>query len=424
MSNPATDNYDVLIQAQEEAMDKANENDTMVAGIIPVTARYEMTDQQPYLALSKVNVGRRGNMDPALADKLVDLKQMVPVRKSKGGAARIGAYGSAYLRAMQKHYAELTKVAMQRRYAAMEKDFDVLYRIGLVDHVSPYEITSADVHNYLTFRRNLGLSESEMDHAIAALKPMLLYCKNNAVEEAFALYPYLKPKKGTDRLPTMSDELVDRIFECAMACDDDWMTIRGFAIPVWALATGMRAKELRLCNVDDLDISGEIWTAMVRHPKGERSYGKIRKVLIDPQAYPFLTRYLQARKVYVTDHGLTTHALFPGGESEGGYLQANTLRKLKCKAEEVVGEEFDLRICRRTYGQRLINKGVTIETVSKIMGHKNTMTTENYYGSMSSSLAVDSAAQVFARRALLGIDGASPRAGRNNVPAMPAYGGL
>ena len=108
----------------------------------------------------------------------------------------------------------------------------------------------------------------------------------------------------------------------------------------------------------------------------------------------------------------------------GSQYRIRLERKLKSRAEEIVGEEFDLRICRRTYGQRLINNGITIETVSKIMGHKNTLTTENYYGSMSSSLAVDAVAQVYARRALLGIDGASPRVGRNNVPVMPVYGGL
>jgi len=76
------------------------------------------------------------------------------------------------------------------------------------------------------------------------------------------------------------------------------------------------------------------------------------------------------------------------------------------------------------YGQRLINKGVTIETVSKLMGHKNTVTTENYYGSMSNSLAVDAASQVFARRAMLGIDGASPGIGKNIAPTLSVYGGL
>lgn len=112
------------------------------------------------------------------------------------------------------------------------------------------------------------------------------------------------------------------------------------------------------------------------HPKGEGSYGKPRMTIVDPQKCPFLLNYFKCRAEYVADHGLITRALFPGGNSEGGYMQGNTIRNLKIIASEEVGVDFHLRIYRRTFGQRLIDAGVSIEVVSKLMDHKNTVTTE------------------------------------------------
>ena len=191
--------------------------------------------------------------------------------------------------------------------------------------------------------------------------------------------------------------------------------LRTFAIPLWAIATGMRAKELGLCNIDDIDVSRSVWVATVLHPKGEKKYGRTRKVIIDPQMYPFLTRYFRARAAYVKDHCLTTGALFPGKESKTGHLTANSLRKFKTYAEEKVGETFDLRICKRTYGQRMINYGISIERVSKLMGHANTLTTEKYYGSLSNSLAIEYVADIITEKS---------RTVRGEGAPLVGFGGL
>ena len=47
--------------------------------------------------------------------------------------------------------------------------------------------------------------------------------------------------------------------------------------------------------------------------------------------------------------------------------------------EQAVGERFELRDCRRAYGQYCLNKGVEIDSVSVLMGHETTRTTELYY---------------------------------------------
>ncbi len=403
MSNPATENFDVLIQAQEEAMDNAYENDTMVPEVTPGHFRSlpEREDQLPYIDIDRYGRGGMNSLAPLPADKLVEMNRIRKTVKLKGGRASISKSGLAYLNASGKRYGEKTRPTMIRRFNQIDSEFRTLVAIHLVGHISPNQVTAADVHNFLQFKRNTGVSESEIEHMVAAFKPMLEFCGNNAVAEAFARYPYLKPCKDNERLPSMTNELVDRIVECAMAEEDDFVVLRSFAIPLWAIATGMRAKELQLCNIEDIDVSKPVWVATVKHPKGEKKYGKTRKVIVDPQMYAFLLRYFKARAQYVRDHGLTTGALFPGKESKTGHLAANTLRKFKCYAEGKVGEQFDLRICRRTYGQRMINYGVSIEWVSKLMGHANTLTTEKYYGSLSNSMAVQGVADMITQRSMM-----------------------
>ena len=193
-----------------------------------------------------------------------------------------------------------------------------------------------------------------------------------------------------DRLPPMDKRAFDRILENAANVEtDDWRRMRAYAVVVFALCSGMRAKELRLCNISDIEMGEKAWTAIVRHPKGEAKYGRQRPVWIDPIGHPFLERYFEARAIYVERKDLFTDALFPGSNGDGGYMAGNTLRTDKDIVEEEIGYRFDLRMCRRTYGQRLIDRKVGVNKVSKVLGHNSTATTEKYYCTMDDGDAVD-----------------------------------
>lgn len=343
-------------------------------------------NQMPYVNRKGKQKANKGNADTDDCSFSTSNSQ----RRGAGGRGSIARYGMQYLRSMDRRYAELTKEGMARRYKRMDRDFEYLYKTGAVDNLSPNSMTKEDLHNFLVYRMNLGLSNSEIIHEIAALKVLFEYIGSTAMSQAIATYPYLTPKGRADKLPSMDESLVQTIFEHAMLVDDgDWRMMKAYGVVVWALATGMRSKELRLCDIDDLRFAGGEWTALVKHPKGEGTYGKPRTVYVDPQAQPFMRRYLDARQRYVEDHCPHVRALFPGGTSEGGYMASNTARCLKHDVEKDIGMEFDLRGCRRTYGQRLIDRGVDIESVSKIMGHKNTMTTEDAYCSLGEDKALD-----------------------------------
>jgi integrase len=140
--------------------------------------------------------------------------------------------------------------------------------------------------------------------------------------------------------------------------------------------TGLRPGELRKAQLEDLDLSN--WTLRVSHPKGESSYGRNRQVPIPALLRPIVLQYLQARDRMLAEQGIA------GATSlvctmKGTTYSSKQLRLLKRKVSEKCGVAFELMTLRRTFGQVLLNRGVSIETVSLTLGHASTRTTETYY---------------------------------------------
>lgn len=79
-------------------------------------------------------------------------------------------------------------------------------------------------------------------------------------------------------------------------------------------------------------------------------------------------------------NSVKSQALFPSKDSADGFLSGNAIRKIKEVVERDLGIEFDLRECRRTFGQRCLDSDLDIESVSVLMGHSSTKTTESAKG--------------------------------------------
>jgi len=142
--------------------------------------------------------------------------------------------------------------------------------------------------------------------------------------------------------------------------------------------TGLRPGELRKTEFEDLDTKN--WTLRVRHPKGEASYGEYRIVPIHELLKLYIQRYLNAREKMLAEKGLLeAKPLVCKKQWPHKFYSDNILRQHKRKIEEISGVNFELRALRRTYGQMLIDRGVSIESVSIALGHTSTITTEKYY---------------------------------------------
>lgn len=300
-----------------------------------------------------------------------------------------------FLSARGQTYAEATAKELQRRYRRMEKDLKMLVENGKATSANPEKMSAEDVLAYINLLKSRGLKEKAIGHNLTALKNLLDYMGNPSVQRFKAKYTFAVPKSRSPRLPAMDDRGFQTILRKASSIDSlDWKRLRAYTLVVMALCTGMRNKELRLCQVCDLHI--DEMKVRAEHVKGEGTYGQAREIAIRPEARETLVKYLRARNKLVAEQSPGNLALFPALRGKGdGYLSSNGLENMKRLVESETGIKFDLRMCRRTYGQRAIDEGVSTEAVSQLLGHSTTKTTENYYCRMRQDTAIREAHNVW-----------------------------
>jgi integrase/recombinase XerD len=287
------------------------------------------------------------------------------------------AWACRYLETVRGHFAEATVKELERRYRRMAKDFEILRGMGRMGATSLGKITKEDVMEYIRFMREKGLSPSGMVHNIAALNSLALFAGNTAVEKARQRNKALFPRRLTVRYDPISEDSTAKVFRAAEGAKD-WRRLEAYALVIMALCTGLRPKELRLASIKDLDLGR--WIIRTVHVKGEASYGQPRRIPVRPEGRATIERYVRVRNAIVAGTAPLNDALFPAiGDKEDGYFAANSLSMLKKLVEDDIGAKFELRACRRTFGQGCIDGGASIEAVSKALGHATTKTTETYY---------------------------------------------
>ena len=306
------------------------------------------------------------------------------------GSNPFGYYVGNYMDSVREIYSPETIKNRARRYKRMEGKIQFLVKEGKIKSMSPKNWSEAEVREYILYCMTL-VSAADMVHEINALRQLLLFIDNPAVDLCLAHNPMLKPKfKGTRRKESMSDALYDLILERSRNIDSgDFHRVRAYALVMMAITTGTRNKEIRLANVEDVDTT--MWTFDIIHVKGEGTYGLPRTVPLHPDVREILSLYLILRKKWLVDNNLNSHALFPSKNGADGYLSGNAIRRIKAVVEDDLNVKFDLRMCRRTFGQRYLDSDVDIESVSVLMGHASTKTTEGFYSRKRLNKAIDNA---------------------------------
>ncbi len=82
-----------------------------------------------------------------------------------------------------------------------------------------------------------------------------------------------------------------------------------------------------------------------------------------------------------------------------GFLSMNETTKLRGIVMKETGITYDLRACRRTFGQHSLDEDIPLDAVSKMLGHKTTKTTETYYARKRNDKAIAEAQKVWAANA-------------------------
>ena len=301
-----------------------------------------------------------------------------------------GDYAAKYMDSVRGIYSDETWKNRARRYKRMERKMIELKESKRITTMSPKNMTPEDVRTYILYCKD-KVSTADLVHEVNALRKLLLYVDNNAVDICLNHNPGLKPVfKGTRRKPSMQDDMYSMILERSKEIDPSNFTlVRAYALVLLCINTGTRNKEVRFAEIQDPDTT--MWTLDIIHVKGEESYGMPRQVPIHPDIRPQLLTYLLARQKWMLDNSSKSNALFPSKDSKDGFLSGNSIRRIKCTVEEDLKIKFDLRECRRTFGQRYLDSGLDIESTSVLMGHASTKTTEGFYSRKKLTKAIESA---------------------------------
>jgi len=243
--------------------------------------------------------------------------------------------------------------------------------------VDPSQWGEPEIKAILLAIRKRKLSHNSQVQYIAVMRGFLRYIGNGVLDSMKARQPMLFPRKETVRKNCLSEEQLSRILEST----DELSGWRGecMRFMIWTYAyTGLRLGELAKANRTDLDTHK--WVLTVRHPKGERTYGTQRIIPIPEPLRLVMTRFLRAREQILAENGLldTEPLVFPEQEPDK-HICRPTIQAWKAEIERISGVKFTVHTLRRTYGQTLLDRGVQLQTVSLMLGHSSTVTTERYY---------------------------------------------
>lgn len=324
-------------------------------------------------------------------------------RGRKRGSRSMGRYpflnaANQYLKAMKGLLAETTWSEYERRLRRMDKDFRTLVETNVIDNYNPWKMTDKEILAYLKLLKAKGMKPSGISHNVDLLNSMLRFIGNGSMDMTRMRFAQNFPKRVFQRYDPIPDKDREKIIQFANSVDDsDWQLMLGYGITIIGICTGLRPKELRLANIGDFDLIRGVIHA--EHVKGEGKYGEPRDTGIHPDGIPFLKRYVKVRAQKISKEAPTCEALFPaiqdikkGGD---GYFSQNSLTVLRAKVIAQTGVRYDSRACRRTFGQKNVDMDVPIDSVSRMMGHSTTKTTEKYYCRKTTESAISEAQKVW-----------------------------
>lgn len=262
-----------------------------------------------------------------------------------------------------------------RAYRRITGYVEYLHSHGRISTQDPHDFTVHDVREFVMFERLRGISPSTLENEISYLQNILMFCDNDSVRFFKVRYPAAVPiqKKGGE--PIMDPEEYDRLVEIMDSIVDP-ADLRRWIPTAIALGTGARLNEFRNMRVEDFDLSSR--SVRISYPKGFESWGRVRVVPIRPEFLPAIIRWLD----FVGSGYILPRPY------DGVPISRNTLEKYRRGICGLMGIAYDYRMCRRTYGQRMIDEGVPLSVVSVILGHSRVDTTTTFYARVRNETAV------------------------------------
>lgn len=223
---------------------------------------------------------------------------------------------------------------------------------------NPTEITTQDIRKYLAdYKRERGVSNTTLDNMRRVFQSFFtwMHREGYVLKDPCAAVNKIRADKIIKN--PYSDEEMELMREAAK-------NLREKAIIEVLYSTGMRIGELEKLNIEDIDfVNGKA----IVFGKG----AKEREVYFNVKAQLALKKYLENRND-------TNEALFVGLQSPYNRLKVSTYEKILRELGGRCGVHCHPHRFRHTCATILLNKGMPIQEVSKVLGHAKLETTMIY----------------------------------------------
>lgn len=167
--------------------------------------------------------------------------------------------------------------------------------------------------------------------------------------------------KVPKRLPQiLSREQVARLIDAPE-------TLRGRTLLSTTYAAGLRVSEVCALQIGDIESAPDRMCLKVRQGKG----GQDRYTLLSPRLLETLRRYWRDRR--------PRQWLFPNA-SDTGPIDLSTAQRIYCAARDAAGiaREGGIHTLRHAFATHLLEAGVDLPTIQRLLGHAHIGTTMRY----------------------------------------------
>ena len=226
-------------------------------------------------------------------------------------------------------------------------------------------LSRRDVETYMEARLGAGIAASTLNCELRILRAFLRFVEERGQPVSPGLFRIAPLKEGQPLPRFLTDEKYRQLAETvltktAIGTRDDRLDRAWFYLLAHG---GLRLSELCDLRLGDLDLVGQ--RVAVREGKGKRD----RIVPLSATTVTALRDYLAARSVAQTDHLL----IFRQQAIKPGLVQARLRR---------YGKAVDVKVSphrlRHTLATRLVNTGMDIVSIQRLLGHEKLETTLIY----------------------------------------------
>ena len=279
------------------------------------------------------------------------------------------------LNELLNEYSEYLTISEQRSYEKtvskylknIKECFEYMHTSN-VDDIK--EWTYIDLReNWLCAKRDEGLGSQSLNLRIVSIKSFLNYLVGKRIiKENVAKEIKRFPVKQTDKAIDPRD-IKNMINEAKLDYEEspNFLTMRNYFILSLTVGTGLRSQEIRDIKMNDINFTTGVFTTTGK-------YSKSREIKLNKELLSLYHDYLYYRNQINTEEDYLLVS------KNGKHMYSANLNDVFKKYGARIGiDNMHTHLFRHGFGTALVESGVPIEKVSKLMGHSNMNTCFSFY---------------------------------------------